>query len=105
MESTNDANFKADVLDSDVPVVLDLWATWCQPCIALAPLLESAVDDLGGKIKGIKLDIQSNPQTPAKYGVTSIPTLLVIKNGEVVDRMVGNPGTKSRIKSFLEKNL
>lgn len=102
---TTDASFESDVLKSDVPVVVDLWATWCQPCKALSPLLDAVATEMDGQVKVVKLDIQANPKTPASFGVTSIPTLLVFKGGELVARQVGNPGTKGKVKSFVEGAL
>jgi len=105
LSDTTDAKFNSDVIESDTPVVVDLWAEWCGPCKAMTPLLEAVATELEGKVKVIKLDIQSNPQTPAKFGVTGIPTLLVFKGGELVDRMVGNPGTKGKLKDFISNHV
>ena len=104
LSDTTDTGFETDVVgaSSETPVVVDLWAEWCGPCKAMTPLLEAVATEMGGKVKVVKLDIQSNPSTPAKFGVASIPTLLVFKNGEVVDRLVGNPGTKGALKKFIE---
>ncbi len=105
LSDTTDANFTSDVIESDTPVVVDLWAEWCGPCKAMTPLLEAVATELEGQVKVVKLDIQSNPQTPAKFGVTGIPTLLVFKGGELVDRMVGNPGTKGKLKDFISSHV
>ncbi len=103
--NTTDGSFNSDVLESDKPVLVDFWATWCGPCKAIAPHVEAVADELTGKAKVVKMDIDSNPQTPAKYGIRSIPTLLVFKGGEVVDQLVGNPGSKSKIADLLSRHV
>ena len=102
--NVTDANFDQEVLKSDVPVLLDLWATWCGPCLAIAPALEELADEYQGRFKIVKLDIDNNPMTPSKLGVMSIPTLLVFKNGSPVDRHVGS-APKSTFKTLLDKHL
>jgi thioredoxin 1 len=103
--NSTDASFQADVLESDVPVLVDFWATWCGPCRAIAPHVEALADEMGGRAKIVKVDIDSNPQTPSKYGIRGIPTLLVFKGGELVDQLVGNPGSKRKIAELLERHL
>lgn len=93
-----DDNFEAEVLQSDIPVVVDLWAEWCAPCRAIAPTIEALSAELAGKIKVGKLDITPNPATPQQYGVTAIPTILLFQNGEVVDRIVGGGKTADDFK-------
>lgn len=85
----NDADFEADVLNADVPVLVDFWAEWCQPCRALGPTIDQLANDFAGKIKVGKLNIDTNNQTPVKYSVSAIPTVLLFHNGEVVERFVG----------------
>lgn len=82
-------SFKADVLDSAEPVVVDFWAEWCGPCKMIAPSLEEIATEMDGKIKVAKLNIDENPELAAQYGVRSIPTLMLFKNGEVADMKVG----------------
>lgn len=102
---TSDDNFQADVLDSTTPVLVDFWAVWCGPCKAIAPHLETLAGELGDRVKIVKLDVDSNPGISARYGVRSIPTLLLFKDGEVIDKMVGNPGAKSKLESFLTAHV
>jgi thioredoxin 1 len=84
-----DDTFKTEVLDADVPVLVDFWATWCGPCRMVAPILEDLADEYEGKIKIAKLDADANPATTTAYGIVSIPTLSIYKNGEVVASLVG----------------
>ena len=86
---TTDAGFDADVLKSAEPVVVDFWAEWCGPCRMIAPALEEISGQLGDKVKIVKLNVDENPAVAAKYGIMSIPTLLLFKNGEIADRQVG----------------
>ena len=84
-----DENFDTDVSKSDLPVLIDFWATWCGPCKAIAPIIEEIAGEYEGKVKVGKVDVDQNQGTAMKFGVRSIPTLLVIKNGEVVNQLVG----------------
>src|SRR5476651_1182208 len=86
---TSDASFESDVLKSSEPVVVDFWAEWCGPCRMIAPALEEISGQLGDKVKIVKLNVDENPNTAAKYGIMSIPTLMLFKNGEIASRQVG----------------
>ena len=85
----NDDNFESEVLNSEIPVLVDLWAEWCGPCSALAPVIEEIAEDYDGKLKVGKLNVDENPGVPSAYDIRSIPTLLVFKDGAVQDRLVG----------------
>ena len=85
----SDATFESDVLKATNPVVVDFWAEWCGPCRMIAPALEEIATAMGDKVKIVKLNVDENPQTAAKFGVMSIPTLMLFKNGELASRQVG----------------
>ena len=86
---TTDTSFESDVLQSDVPALVDFWAAWCGPCKMIAPLLDELADEYAGRIKICKVDVDSNPETAAKFNVRGIPTLLAFKNGTVEATKVG----------------
>ena len=100
----SDSNFEAEVLNSDTPVLVDFWAEWCGPCRMIAPIVEELSGEYEGKAKIGKLNIDHNPSVPMNFGIRSIPTLLVFKNGEVVDKIVGAV-PKSTISSKIEAQL
>ena len=85
----NDSNFKVDVLDSDKLTVVDFWAEWCGPCRAIGPVIEELSKEYDGKVNVGKVNVDNNPQVSMNYGITSIPAILFIKNGQVVDKLVG----------------
>src|SRR5262245_26598777 len=88
VSKVSDSDFESEVLKSDKPVVVDFWAEWCGPCRMIAPALEE-IAGTNGKVKIVKLNVDENPQTAAKYGIMSIPTLMMFKNGELASRQVG----------------
>ncbi|MDD4907932.1 MAG: thioredoxin [Candidatus Omnitrophica bacterium] len=99
-----DNNFKSEVLQSDLPVVVDIYATWCGPCKMVAPILEELSKEYAGRVKIGKLDVDESPQVPGRYGVMSVPTLMFFKKGEVMDQVVGalpKPQLKSKIDEVL----
>jgi thioredoxin 1 len=99
-----DASFDADVLKSDVPVVVDFWAEWCGPCKMIAPALEEIASALGTKVKIVKINIDENNNTPSKYGVRGIPTLMVFKGGAVAATKVG-AAPKGALQSWIEQSI
>ena len=84
-----DASFEQEVLKSDIPVVIDFWAAWCGPCRLIAPIVDELALEYAGKVKVCKLDVDNNQNTAMKYGIRSIPTIIFMKNGEVVDQLIG----------------
>lgn len=101
---TSDATFAQEVLQSDKPVLLDFWAEWCGPCKMIAPILDEIAGEYQERLRIAKLNIDENPQTPPKYGIRGIPTLLLFKNGTVHAQKVGAL-SKSQLSAFLESNL
>ena len=99
-----DGDFQAKVLDSKTPVVVDFWAEWCGPCKMIAPSLEELATELGGKLVIAKLNIDENPQTPIKYGVRGIPTLMIFQGGQVAATKVGAL-PKNKIKEWIDQSV
>ena len=96
----NDSNFEAEVIQSAVPVLIDFWAIWCGPCRLVAPIVEQLAAEYAGSAKVGKLDVDQNQNTALKYGIRSIPTLLIFNKGEVVDRIVGAVPKKSIVEKL-----
>jgi thioredoxin 1 len=89
IQQVSDSSFDGDVLKADVPVLIDFWAPWCGPCRAIAPIVEELAGEYDGKLKIVKMNVDDNPQTPAQYGVRGIPNLILFKDGEVKQQIVG----------------
>jgi len=104
IKTVTDASFEQDVLNSSKPVLLDFWAEWCGPCRALTPILEEVAASNGEKITVAKINIDENPEAPSKYGVMSIPTLMLFKNGQVEAVKMGLL-SKSQLSAFVDSNI
>ncbi len=100
----NDHNFSSEVLQSDIPVLVDFWATWCGPCRAIGPMVEELAKEFSGRVKITKLNVDESPVTPTQYGVRGIPTLILFKDGKILDQIVGSL-PKSRLRAMVEKAL
>ncbi|HXE97292.1 MAG TPA: thioredoxin [Dongiaceae bacterium] len=100
----SDANFDREVLQSAIPVLVDFWATWCAPCKAIAPLVDTIADEYVGKVKVGKVNVDENQATPGKYGVRGIPTMILFKDGAVLDQVVGAV-PKSQLDALIAKAL
>ena len=102
--AVSDATFDSEVRESATPVVVDFWAEWCGPCKMIGPSLEEISEELAGQVEIVKLNIDDHPDTPAKYGVRGIPTMILFKGGEIADTKVG-AAPKAQLKSWLEAAL
>jgi thioredoxin 1 len=100
----SDSSFDSEVLQSDIPVLVDFWAPWCGPCKAIAPLIDEISKNYTDKVKFVKFNVDDNPVTPGKYGIRAIPTLLLFKGGEKLDQIVGMV-EKSKIEESLNKSV
>jgi thioredoxin 1 len=99
-----DASFEADVIKSERPVLVDFWAEWCGPCKAIAPILEEVAAEYAGRVQVVKMDVDSNPDIPKRFGIRGIPTLVLFKNGVTAAQKVGGI-SKGQLTAFLEGNL
>jgi len=100
----SDESFEEEVLQSERPVLIDYWAEWCGPCKMIAPVLDEIATEYSDRLKVVKLNIDDNPQTPPKYGIRGIPTLMVFKNGQVEATKVGSV-SKAQLTAFLDDSL
>lgn len=103
-QPVTDKDFDSSVLKADVPVLVDFWAPWCGPCVAIGPTLESLAEEYQGKIKVAKMNVDENANVPATFGVRSIPYLVMFKNGKVVESLIG-AHPKPRLKDMIDKAL
>lgn len=101
---TTDSGWDSDVLQADKPVLVDYWAEWCGPCKMIAPILEEIADEYGDRLKICKLDIDANQDTPPKYGIRGIPTLMLFKDGDVAATKIGAL-SKSQLAAFIDSNI
>jgi thioredoxin 1 len=104
IQYVTDGNFESEVLQSQTPVLVDYWAEWCGPCKMIAPILDDVAKDYAGKLKVAKLNIDDNQETPAKYGIRGIPTLMLFKGGNVEATKVGAL-SKSQLTAFIDSNI
>ena len=104
VQSIKDDAFESEVVNSSIPVLIDFWAEWCGPCKEIGPILEEISNEMGNKIKIIKINIDENPNTPNQYGVQSIPTLIIFKKGEPIATKVGG-AIKSELLTWIETSI
>lgn len=104
LQAVTDNNFKQEVLESEIPVLVDFWAPWCGPCRMVGPVVEEVAEQFKGKVKFVKLNTDENPQVAGQFGIRSIPTLMVFKDGQRVDMVVGAV-PKTTLSNTLEKYL
>ena len=100
----NDTNFKSEVTDSEMPVLVDFWAPWCGPCKMIAPILDELAKEYDGKVKVVKLNVDDSPNTASEFGIRSIPTLVLFKDGKVFEQTIGAQ-SKENLKQLVDKSL
>ncbi len=103
-DQVTDSSFEAEVLQSDIPVLVDFWAPWCSPCRAIGPIVDELATAYEGKARIVKCNVDENQATPGKYGIRAIPTLILFKNGEVVDQVTGS-ASRTSLEELLNANL
>ena len=99
-----DSNFEDEIIKSDIPAIVDFWAEWCGPCKMVGPTIEALAKEYAGKVKVGKMDVDTNPQTPSKFGIRNIPTIIFFKDGKVVNTIIGAQ-TKNTLEAELKKLL
>ena len=104
IKQINDSEFKTEVIDSSKPVIVDFWAEWCGPCKTLGPIIEKLSDDFHDKVEIKKINIDENPEAPANFGIRSIPTMILFKDGKIVDSKIGVSGEQD-IKNWISSKL
>ena len=102
--NTTDQSFEEDVISSEIPVLIDFWAEWCGPCKMIGPILEEIAPEMDGKIKIVKVDVDSNSQTAMNYAIRSIPTLIIVKDGSVEAQHIG-AASKAQLETFINQNI
>ncbi len=102
VKHVTDSDFDTEVLQSEQPCLVDFWAPWCGPCKAIGPVISELAGEFAGKVKIVKMNVDESPATPGKYGIRAIPTLILFKNGEILDQVTGAVG-KTQLVSMMEK--
>ncbi len=103
-KSITDTDFKREVIESDIPVLVDFWASWCGPCQIMGPVIDKIAEEYEGKIKVLKMNVDENPQTPTNYGIRAIPTLILFSGGQPVEKVVGVQ-PKSAIEDLIKRHI